>query len=301
MFHKKAPLCSLDQCTINQAYRCFQTAVGALPQGLCLYDEKNRLRLWNEKFSKLYELSGRLYAGMHLDEVIDLTVNAGKYGNRARADIVNDRHAFIEKRMQARFDQSLDTGTIVEIIHVPLEDGGWVATFEDVTILRSTEQQLVHLANHDQLTGLANRRKFTDVANRLIEEPSRSATTLVLIDLDGFKAVNDSMGHAAGDLLLKEVAQRLRLAAADACLIARLGGDEFALLFESSIADNGRFSRACDIVSVVVGKTKIGATEINIDASFGVATVGDVTNVDALVAEADTALYDHKRRKRAQR
>lgn len=301
MVRKEARLSSPDASSTDDTYRYLRIALGAMPQGLCLYDRDDRLRLWNARFSRLYELEGRLRVGMHLDDVIGLTVSAGKYGKQPRADILRHRHAFIERREEARLDQVLDTGTIVEIVHVPLEDGGWVATFEDVTALRSTQRQLVHLANHDQLTGLANRRKFTDVATRLLAGTAAGATTLVLMDLDGFKTVNDSLGHAAGDMLLKEVAERLRSAAADACLIARVGGDEFALLYDTAIALAARHPRTPGIADTVLGTTHIDDIEITIDASFGMAVSDAGMTLDALVAKADAALYDHKRCKRVMR
>src|SRR6202034_1322015 len=116
----------------------------------------------------------------------------------------------------------------------PMADGGWLATHEDISERRRAEAEIVHLARHDALTGLANRTEF----NARLEEASKrlkrngGAVTVMMIDLDEFQAVNDTLGHPAGDQLLIEVGRRLQSTIRETDVLARLGGDEFAIIQE---------------------------------------------------------------------
>jgi GGDEF domain-containing protein len=119
-----------------------------------------------------------------------------------------------------------------------MPDGGWVATHEDVTASKRDEARISYMAHHDALTGLASRSSFTEAmqaAKTSLDDHGHPFGVLML-DLDRFKAINDTMGHAAGDILLKEVARRLRKVSAAGDVVARLGGDEFAIItFGASI------------------------------------------------------------------
>jgi diguanylate cyclase (GGDEF)-like protein/PAS domain S-box-containing protein len=122
---------------------------------------------------------------------------------------------------------------------------GIVATFRDVTEQRNLERQLSHRAFHDELTGLANRALFLDRMDHALRvaRPEVDPVVVLFVDLDDFKAVNDALGHAVGDQLLKTVADRIRRAAGTGDTAARLGGDEFAILLE----DRGGIDRAIDV------------------------------------------------------
>jgi diguanylate cyclase (GGDEF)-like protein/PAS domain S-box-containing protein len=122
---------------------------------------------------------------------------------------------------------------------------GIVATFRDVTEQRNLERQLSHRAFHDELTGLANRALFLDRMDHALRvaRPEADPVVVLFVDLDDFKSVNDALGHAVGDQLLKTVADRIRRASGTGDTAARLGGDEFAILLE----DRGGIDRAIDV------------------------------------------------------
>ena len=121
-----------------------------------------------------------------------------------------------------------------------------VITFEDVTEKRQKEAQIIFMARHDALTGLPNRTLFKEHLEAMLDEGGRGREVGVLcLDLDHFKDVNDTLGHAAGDELLRLVAGRLRNSVRDNDVVARLGGDEFAVVVASAAGGHGtcRFAR----------------------------------------------------------
>lgn len=166
-----------------------------------------------------------------------------------------------------------------------------------VTRLYEREQELRYQAFHDGLTGLANRALFQDrVAHALdLHQRDRRSLAVLFCDLDDFKLVNDTLGHAAGDELLVRVAERLRGALRAGDTLARLGGDEFAVLFE----DGGDpWTVARQIIDVTHSSYAVGGRQVAVQASVGLALVdGDAVTptADELLAHADTAMYAAKR------
>jgi diguanylate cyclase (GGDEF)-like protein len=166
-----------------------------------------------------------------------------------------------------------------------------------VTARRRSEQQLVHLANHDPLTGLLNRRRLDEEIERLLAETQRYGVeaSLLFLDLDQFKDVNDSRGHRAGDELLKGVARILRARARNMDLVARLGGDEFAILL-AHIGRDEVVRFANDLLEDIRSEVFIAAAApIRITASGGIALLEPgVSDAGELLARADLAMYKAK-------
>ncbi|MCL7714766.1 diguanylate cyclase [Stenotrophomonas sp. CPCC 101365] len=167
---------------------------------------------------------------------------------------------------------------------------------------RQMEQEMRHLAMHDMLTGLPNRALFMDRLQNAYHRTARSGGkfALIYVDVDGFKGVNDTWGHAAGDALLVELAGRLRSALRDNDTVARLGGDEFALVMED-LEDLEAARRRLEDVRVCLEAPMVhrgdgDAIELAIAASIGLATFPeDGAEVDALLHAADQAMYLVKR------
>jgi diguanylate cyclase (GGDEF)-like protein/PAS domain S-box-containing protein len=174
---------------------------------------------------------------------------------------------------------------------------GFVITCHDITERHELEQQLTHQAFHDALTGLANRALFRD---RLGHAMARARGTggygVLFVDLDDFKTVNDSLGHAAGDALLREMTGRLRTCLRDGDTAARLGGDEFAILLEDVDGDEHCIDIARRLLHALARPFDIGGTEVTTGASIGIAVghAGPATPED-LMRNADLALYDAKK------
>ncbi len=174
---------------------------------------------------------------------------------------------------------------------------GIVATFRDVTEQRNLERQLSHRAFHDELTGLANRALFLDRMDHALRVARSEADPVVVlfVDLDDFKSVNDALGHAVGDQLLKTVADRIRRAAGSGDTAARLGGDEFAVLLE----DRGGIDRAIDVAESLLDSLRepvsIAGYDVAVLASVGVAVAAPGMSTTSLLRDADIAMYEAKR------
>lgn len=162
----------------------------------------------------------------------------------------------------------------------------------DITDRKSAEEQLRHLVDHDDLTGLFNRRGFErELTARMAAGDLRGSGAIAIIDLDHLKRVNDSLGHAAGDRVICEIAEMLRGRMRDSDLFSRLSGDEFGLLMSGIDADTAR-QRVLELLDLV--RRREGSSAIT--ASAGIAMVSDVEGVEAadLLIAADTALYEAK-------
>jgi len=171
--------------------------------------------------------------------------------------------------------------------------------------LQEVSEQLEKQASIDSLTGLPNRMLLEDRLQHAIRRGERTDSrlaerglarlALLFIDLDGFKPVNDSLGHAAGDAVLKEVAQRLRTVARDSDTIARVGGDEFALLMEDvgSVADGVSLARR--LLQALARPIAIADRQVEISGSIGIVIYPDQGHRDKLIANADAAMYAAKR------
>jgi diguanylate cyclase (GGDEF)-like protein len=177
-----------------------------------------------------------------------------------------------------------------------MAEGGWVATYDDVTERHRTEQRVAHMARHDALTGLPNRVLFHDHARHALTEMRRGEGLAVLcLDLDHFKAVNDALGHRVGDALLLAVAARLLDCTQEADLVVRLGGDEFALVRRAAGQPCEAKLLAERVIGAMATPFEVEGHQIVIGTSIGIAfTTDERTGTDELLKGADIALYRAK-------
>lgn len=173
---------------------------------------------------------------------------------------------------------------------------GLIINSHDISERKILEDQLVHQAFHDPLTALANRAMFKESVDRtLLEEPDAERVAVLYLDLDGFKEVNDSLGHASGDLLLVMVAERLRSCIRPGDVVARLGGDEFAFLLPDASHDEIALSVATRVREAMAEPFIVDGQPVRVLGSIGVARgSGDHETSDNLLRNADLAMYKAK-------
>jgi diguanylate cyclase (GGDEF)-like protein/PAS domain S-box-containing protein len=200
----------------------------------------------------------------------------------------------VERRFRKRDGSNLWTNVTVSLVRddvgVPLYLVGMV---EDITARHQLQEQLRYQANHDPLTGLGNRALFTDRLHATFNAAGSGRIGLCYLDLDGFKAINDSLGHVVGDQLLVAVASRLDgLVSANGRLVARMGGDEFVVLVENSSSEDEVIILAEDILRCMTEPVRIGGHRLAVSASIGIVerAVADSTPAETM-RDADITLH----------
>ncbi len=179
------------------------------------------------------------------------------------------------------YDRTRRDGRVVEIHNIPIAGGGVLRTYTDITERRHAEERIRHVARHDGLTALVNREVFLEsLATACAAEPGSAGFAVHFIDIDRFKPINDTYGHAVGDKVLALIADRMRTVARDGDVVARMGGDEFAVL-------------QCRVEQP---EQALGlAHRLLVGASIGVALYPSAgLDADTLLRNADTAMYAAK-------
>ena len=174
---------------------------------------------------------------------------------------------------------------------------GIVVNLHDITDRKRAEDELVHQAFHDSLTGLANRALFRDRVDHALNRRARTGLdpAVIYLDLDGFKNVNDGLGHDAGDQLLREIARRLQHVVRSGDTVARLGGDEFAILLEESAHVQVEAEAIAErILQALTTPVTVDGHEVTISASLGIARADVDATGSSLLRDADVAMYQAK-------
>jgi diguanylate cyclase (GGDEF)-like protein len=276
--------------------RQLSIAVNNIPQGLILYDASARIIICNQPYLDMFGLSPDVAKpGCTMHRLIAHRKETGSFDG----DVDEFCNAIIHKVSLGKATRQLAEapgGRAIEIINRPLKSGGWVATIEDITERRRADEKIAHLAHYDGLTDLPNRILFRERLEQSLKAIRPGEQLAVLyIDIDEFKSVNDALGHAVGDELLKGVAERLRGCLRAADVAARLGGDEFAVI-QTAIKDRSETTRLVDeIHSAIRQPLECMGHLITTDASIGIALApGDGVDLDQLLKNADLALYGAK-------
>jgi diguanylate cyclase (GGDEF)-like protein len=272
-------------------------ALENMSQGLCLYDGQGRLVVVNSRFNEIYHLpASDVRPGLSFDEVFRLKVSAGNYADRNSAELLVTPSHYAGCRPGGTALEELAHGRTIAIAHRPTAEGGWVATYEDVTERRYAEKQILFMARHDALTHLPNRTLFGErIDEALSQLTTRGGFAVLCLDLDRFKQVNDSLGHPAGDELLQRVAERLCGCVRDVDTVARLGGDEFAVIQTGIARDEEATDLAQRIVNLLSEPISIGGQLVSIGVSIGISIAPtDGTTASQLLKNADAALYRAK-------
>ncbi len=275
----------------------FLTAINNISQGLCLFDGEQRLIFSNTRYAEMYRLAPeRLPPGTTLGEIVEQRFKVGCGPDMTPAEYLGWRSRIAVSREPSDTLLALRDGRTFAIHHEPTPDGGWVATHEDITERRRVLAQIELMAHHDELTGLPNRVLFRQRLDASLASGAGGAPLAVLcIDLDRFKAVNDTLGHPVGDALLRLVSQRVGECLRHDDLVARLGGDEFAIIQTSGAQPGAARALAQRLVRVLAVPFEIEGHQVMVGASVGlVLAPDDGVDPDDLMKKADMALYAAK-------
>ncbi|MBC7801811.1 MAG: EAL domain-containing protein [Gemmatimonadaceae bacterium] len=268
-------------------------ALNNMAQGLCMFDAQDHLRLVNRRYCELFGLSADPpRSGMRFRDLLNLCVDAGAFPSDTADRAFEQRSAQATLGLPSKHVMEIAQGRIVSIVHQPTTDGGWVATYDDVTERIQTEAKMRHMARHDALTGLPNRVVLRETMDTAVAGLGRGGSfALLFIDLDNFKAVNDTLGFPAGDRVLQEVADRLVGCLRKTETVARLGADEFAVLVPGLHRPEDAGDVAARITAAVSAPFTVDDAQVVLGTSVGVVMApADGGSSDALLRKADLAL-----------
>ncbi|MBJ7550367.1 putative bifunctional diguanylate cyclase/phosphodiesterase [Marinomonas ostreistagni] len=270
-------------------------AVRSAANAIFITDPKGRIEWVNEAFTTLTGYSLKQVRGK-TPRILNSGVHERPFFQELWETISNGsswRNELINRHKDGQFV------TVEQTITPILDSKGrveyFVAVHEDITVRKEAEQQVLYMAQHDDLTGLSNRRYFEQCLDECVSQRHYGSIALLFIDLDRFKEINDTLGHEAGDVLLKRVAKKLERVAPDEALLSRLGGDEFALFLHPAQQASHIHHLAQAIVDALAQPFEYQDTTFSVSCSVGVA-MSDVADIDSssLLRQADLAMYRAK-------
>jgi diguanylate cyclase (GGDEF)-like protein len=264
-----------------------------MSQGLLMFDAEARLLISNNRYFEMYGLrSADVAPGLTLRQLVDLRIANGTFSGDPD-QYVDTLMASVGAGKPSNQLVELADGRTMAVVNQPMPGGGWVATHEDITERRRAEMKIAHMARHDALTDLPNRVLLRERLGEALTHVERGQRLAVLcLDLDQFKNVNDTLGHAVGDELLRVVAGRLRGCVRETDTISRVGGDEFSII-QVDIADATDAERLARRISEAVSAPyDLSGHLVIVNTSIGIALApADGTEADDLLKNADMALY----------
>ena len=277
------------------------SAMNHMGEGLCMFDAEKRLVMCNDRYARMYRLPPELLrAGTPHSEIISHRITNGilKGGtsDNAAGRMLSALDALPSAATASRIDEFAD-GRFICVTRQPMPGGGWVATHRDVTEQRRSEAKITHMAQHDALTDLPNRVLLRERLEHALAVTRKGGSHLavLMLDLDRFKEVNDTLGHPAGDTLLRAVAARLLGCIRETAMIARLGGDEFAVIeyVENPVIE--AVALAERIKKALCEPFDLGDHRVTAGTSIGIAVAPrDGSDSDEILKSADLALYSAK-------
>lgn len=295
----------ISETHVKQKTRQLHLTLEHMSQGIMMVTKDLEIPIINRKCVELLDLPlTYIHAPPRFDEMVAFQDQRGEFSSSNLPDGVSSLDIYGPKDAAGKFtfyERVRPDGVVIEVRSTRLADGGFVRTFSDITQRRLAQSNADRLASEDVLTGLANRRTLTEALERILSEqaiapsdPTRNVAVLYL-DLDRFKLVNDTRGHAVGDRLLQAVGQRLKESVRSCDLIGRLGGDEFAIILAVGGQDCKLETIAQRLVDAISRSYDIDGQQLLIGVSIGIAIAPrDGQTANELLISADLALYAAK-------
>lgn len=279
---------------LEQQSAILRTILESMEQGVTMVNAEGRIEYFNQHFLGMLDLPRDLLARQPpLAEVVAYQHARGEF-DALPPDVLallGENHI---DQVAPLIVRQRPNGRTLEVRSTPIPGGGLLRTFTDVTERHQHQQHIEHLARHDGLTGLLNRNTFMEAlgAEVALAQRQTSYFAVLFIDLDGFKPINDTHGHATGDQVLVWVAQTLRYIARSSDFVARLGGDEFAVLQRGINTPDQASALAQRIALALAGPLVLQGHTLRLGASVGLAVFPEHGSApDTLLAHADQAMY----------
>ena len=276
-----------------------QAIIDNFPGGIGFFDRDLRVVVCNDRAKDILDLPAHFFANGPplLEDILRFNALRGEYGPGDVEGQVASKLSLAKQRATYHFERERPNGTVLDVRGSPIDNGGFITTYMDITERHRSEAKIAHMARHDALTDLPNRLLFREHLDRALTSAQTGDRrfALLMLDLDRFKEVNDTLGHPVGDELLKEVAKRLRSCVSERDTLARLGGDEFAIIQHVADPAPEGAALAMRIQQVLSASFDLGGHYVTAGASVGIAVApADGRDADQLLKNADLALYRAK-------
>jgi len=260
------PLIISTDINQNDKAAILDLVLAQMSQGICLYDKDQRVIFCNARFLEIYDLPReQVRPGMSLEDILRLRIARGHTPDIAPEDYIRERVQTVDRAKAETIIHHLQDKRVVAIGHKPVAGGGWMSTHEDITEL------------------YAYRRAFTTKLDDVLE--AQQPFTLLSLDLDGLKTVNDTLGHSAGDEILKQVSVRISACIRRVDMAARLGGDEFVIIQPGR--PKAATALATRLLETLSAPIDLDQRQAKVSASIGIAIA---SHYDASGGPADPAL-----------
>ncbi|MGO0063814.1 EAL domain-containing protein [Brevibacillus fluminis] len=284
---------SQKDLVIRENARWYRSLYENNEDGIISIDTKGRILSFNPAMSRITGLQKKAYVGQHISRIGLDQVMAGE---TMPEDTPSRRETSI-------LHQNGDPLALA-VTQIPVRIDGKVAGYhiiaKDITEEKRIKESIQHLAYHDELTGLPNRRKFNSLIEEAIEQnrKQRAPFAVMVVDIDRFKMINDSLGHAYGDLFLQMVSERMQASMKDhQAILARMGGDEFTFLCFHDEVERDAAVLAKRIIASIQVPYHLKDNDFYVTASIGIAIYPEHgTDAGELLKNADTAMYEVKKR-----
>ena len=278
----------------------FSAVIDYFPGGIVLTDKDLKVLICNKELQRMMEYPPSLFENRAplLPELFHFNAVRGEYGPGNPETLVAEKMSLVEKRIAHCYERKRPDGRVLEIRGVPIENGGFVTSYTDVTERSNHQSKVFFQATRDSLTGLLNRFSLQDKFAQFAARSRRDeGFALFYIDLDKFKKINDVRGHRAGDAALVEVANRILTTIRESDVAARVGGDEFVVIQSKVSTMQDVVGLASRLISAISLPFTYEGDELHLGASIGVCASIMATgslNLDAMIAQADLEMYKAK-------
>lgn len=282
---------------LQRQHMRFTAAVSNMTHGLSMFDAEHNLVICNEAYAELYDLPEELQQpGTSFWDMLDHGAQSGMVSIGDDAERRKILQSEIEAGQPVRGPVRMLNGRVMQVLHQPTADGGWLATHEDITEEHKSAELIDHMAHHDPLTDLPNRLSFGERLQQAEAQIRRGdVMALVCLDLDHFKEVNDTLGHSFGDRVLQEVAKRINLAKREEEFAARMGGDEFMLLLGPLEQPHHAALVAQRLIDSISEPIELDGHLVTVGTSIGISMAPqDGSDGETLMRNADLSLYRAK-------